>query len=69
LLIEEFKHWFQESKKLIDPALQGINELYDILTFMEELLRYINEYHHVIFYKDIKRSESEDQLDYQSSRI
>jgi hypothetical protein len=36
---------------------------------MEELLRYINEYHHVIFYKDIKRSESEDQLDYQSSRI
>ena len=35
LLIEEFNHWFQEATKLLEPALDGIDELWETLTFMD----------------------------------
>jgi len=35
LLIEEFNHWFEVATKLLEPAMDGIDALWETLTFMD----------------------------------
>lgn len=61
MLIEEFNHWFEVATKLLEPAMDGIDALWETLTFMDQLLLSINENRRVILFK------SEDP--YAESRI
>ena len=68
LLIEEFNHWFQEATKLIEPAMDGIDALWEKLSFMEKLLLSINDNRSVILYKS-EDSYSESRIEFLEEQI